>query len=160
MVTGTERGRRRASGRAALVAAGIGAAASGLVSIQGGAQTFALTDYSGEELFGRFCAACHGPSGEGDGPVAASMSVHVPDLTRLAERNGGEFPAADVRDVIDGRALVIAHGPRAMPVWGYEFWVEEGGDIEAEPQARELIERLVTHIESIQWRPQLEGQIP
>lgn len=159
MVTGTDTRRASASGRLALVAAAVGVAAVGLVSAPS-AQTFGLTDYSGEELFGRFCAACHGPGGEGDGPVAATMSVSVPDLTRLAERSGGEFPAAEVRDVIDGRALVIAHGPRSMPVWGYEFWVDEGGDIEAEAHTRELIDRLVTHIESIQRRGQRERIVP
>src|SRR5690606_17673934 len=114
------------------------------------AQLFGLSDYSGAELFERFCAACHGSGGRGDGPVAATLNVAVPDLTRLAERNDGTFPAADVRDIVDGRALVVAHGPRSMPVWGYEFWVEEGGDIEAERDARELIDRLVRHIESFQ----------
>src|SRR5690606_16541448 len=87
-------------------------------------------------------AQTFGLAGPGEGPGAPSLNVLVPDLSRLAERNGGEFPAGDVRDVIDGRALVVAHGPRTMPVWGYEFWIEEGADIEAEAAARELIERL------------------
>ncbi len=114
------------------------------------AQTFELADYTGAELFDQFCAACHGAEAVGDGPVASSLNVLVPDLTRLAERHNGRFPAADVRDIIDGRAVVIAHGPRAMPVWGYEFWVEEGADIEAEAAARQLIDRLVRYVESIQ----------
>ena len=37
-----------------------------------------------------------------------------------------------------------------MPVWGYELWVEEGADITAESDARELIRRLVAYLESIQ----------
>jgi hypothetical protein len=37
-----------------------------------------------------------------------------------------------------------------MPVWGYEFWVEEGADITAEREARELVRRLVLYLESIQ----------
>lgn len=114
------------------------------------AQTFQLADYSGAELFDQFCAACHGAEGRGDGPVASTLNVLVPDLSRLAERNGGDFPAGDVRDVIDGRSVVFAHGPRTMPVWGYEFWIEEGADIEAEAAARELIGRLVRHVESLQ----------
>jgi mono/diheme cytochrome c family protein len=115
-----------------------------------GAQTFDLKDYSGDELFQQFCSACHGESGRGDGPVAASLNVLVPDLTRLAERRDGRFPASEVRDIIDGRALVMAHGTRTMPVWGYEFWIEEGGDAPAEADARELIDRLVRHVESLQ----------
>lgn len=112
------------------------------------AQGFA--DYSGEELFQRFCAACHGERGRGDGPVASSLSVLVPDLTRIAERRDGDFPAAQIREIIDGRALVIAHGTRYMPVWGYEFWVEEGADIVAEEEAHDIINRLVDYLSSIQ----------
>lgn len=144
---------------ALLVAAAAGVTV-GILPLGGAvrAQTFDLTDYAGAELFERFCAACHGPGGEGDGPVAGTLNVLVPDLTRLAERHDGRFPAMEIRDVIDGRALVIAHGPRTMPVWGYEFWIEEGADVVAEADARELINRLVTHIESIQRETGPAGQ--
>jgi mono/diheme cytochrome c family protein len=113
-------------------------------------QTFEPLDLSGEELFERYCAACHGADARGTGPVARTMSKRVPDLTRLAEAAGGSFPAAGVRDAIDGRSMAIAHGTRQMPVWGYEFWVEEGADRVAERMAREIINRIVAHLESIQ----------
>lgn len=122
----------------------VAAAAVGL------AQTFEPLDLSGEELFQRYCAACHGTDARGTGPVARTMSKVVPDLTRLAEFAGGRFPAAGVRDVIDGRSAVVAHGTRQMPVWGYEFWVEEGADVVAERTTREIINRLVVYLESIQ----------
>ena len=168
MVTGTEHGPsadarrlakrpRRRSWSTVAQAALACAAAFGLPAAL--AQVFGLSDYSGAELFDRFCAACHGSAGRGDGPVAPTLNVAVPDLTRLAERNDGAFPAADVRAIVDGRALVVAHGPRSMPVWGYEFWVEEGADIEAERDARELIDRLVRHIESIQETATPGGQV-
>ena len=114
------------------------------------AQTFGLTDLSGAELFERFCAACHGPEAHGDGPVARGLATAVPDLTRISERNGGEFPAEAIRETIDGRSPVLAHGTRVMPVWGYEFWVEEGADITAERDARDLVRRLVAYLESLQ----------
>lgn len=117
------------------------------------AQTFELLDYSGGELYDRFCAACHGGEGRGDGPVGRRLNVAVPDLTRIAVRNDGRFPAGDVAATIDGRSLVVAHGTRAMPVWGYEFWVEEGGDVTAEADATELVERLVDYVRSIQVEP-------
>ncbi len=145
-ITGTDARRMSLHG----IGAGAAAAVLAVLAVGTTAQTFDLTDYSGAELFDRFCAACHGPEGRGDGPVAPTLNVLVPDLTRLAERNGGTFPSADVRDVVDGRAVVVAHGPRTMPVWGYEFWVDEGADIEAEAAARELIDRLVRHVESLQ----------
>jgi mono/diheme cytochrome c family protein len=113
------------------------------------AQPFSLEDLSGGELFARFCASCHGESGRGDGPVAATLNALVPDLTRIAERHGS-FATDDVRQTIDGRSLVVAHGTRFMPVWGYEFWVEEGADITAESAARELIDRIVEYLRTIQ----------
>jgi mono/diheme cytochrome c family protein len=116
------------------------------------AQPFGLADLSGAELFERFCAACHGPGARGDGPVASGLATPVPDLTLIAERNGGQFPGEAIRETIDGRSPVLAHGTRAMPVWGYEFWVEEGADITAERDARELIRRIVVYLESIQAR--------
>ena len=109
-----------------------------------------LADYSGEELFVRFCASCHGESGRGDGPVARGLSTTVPDLTRIGQRYG-EFPTTLVRDTIDGRgARIDAHGTRTMPVWGYEFWIEEGGDVTAQSQMREIIAKLVDYIRSLQ----------
>ena len=108
-----------------------------------------LADYSGAELFERFCASCHGVSGRGDGPVASGLRTTVPDLTAIARRYG-EFPAARIRETIDGRGLIDAHGSRAMPVWGYEFWMEEGADVVAEREMRDVITRLVEHIRSLQ----------
>ena len=109
-----------------------------------------LEDYSGEELFDRFCASCHGAEARGDGPVSRSLNVAVPDLTTIAVRYG-EFPAGRIRDVIDGRGIdTQAHGTRTMPVWGYEFWVEEGADVNAQKAVREAITRLVEHVRSLQ----------
>ena len=108
-----------------------------------------LADYSGEELFQRFCASCHGESGRGDGPVARGLSVTVPDLTAISRRYDG-FPAARIREIIDGRGLIDAHGTRTMPVWGYEFWVEEGADVTAQRAVRDAINKLVEHLRSVQ----------
>jgi mono/diheme cytochrome c family protein len=111
-----------------------------------------LSSYSGAQLYRRFCAACHGLSGHGDGPVASDMSVAVPDITRIAKRRGGVFPVADMRRVIDGRAVHPAHGVRLMPVWGYQFGIAQST---ATPSSTtqstdEMINRLVAYIQSIQ----------
>lgn len=127
-------------------------AAAGLVIGKAAAQFDAVTleDYSGEEIFDRFCASCHGAQARGDGPVSRSMNVAVPDLTTIGARYG-EFPAALIRDVIDGRGIDMrAHGTRTMPVWGYEFWVEEGGDVNAQRAVRGAINKLVEYLESLQ----------
>jgi mono/diheme cytochrome c family protein len=129
-----------ATGAAALVVA-YGASAFEAVS---------LADYSGEEIFSRFCASCHGDMARGDGPVARSLGVMVPDLTKISQRYGG-FPTQLVRDTIDGRGERIdAHGSRTMPVWGYEFWIEEGGDVTAQQEMRKTIAKLVDYLRSIQ----------
>lgn len=105
-----------------------------------------LVGYSGAELYKRFCSSCHGSGGEGDGPVAPTLRVLVPDLTRLAQRRQGEFPAQAVLRIIDGREVRTAHGSRLMPVWGYEFRTAgaTGQDADA------LVSRLVDHLRSIQ----------
>jgi mono/diheme cytochrome c family protein len=128
------------------------AAAAGLIfaCVANAFEAVSLADYSGEEIFGRFCASCHGDMAHGDGPVARSLGVMVPDLTKISQHYGG-FPTQLVRDTIDGRgARINAHGTRTMPVWGYEFWVEEGGDVTAQQEMRKTIAKLVDYLRSIQ----------
>ena len=113
-------------------------------------EAVSLADYSGEEIYGRFCASCHGDMAQGDGPVARSLGVMVPDLTKITQRYGN-FPTNLIRDTIDGRgARIDAHGSRTMPVWGYEFYVEEGGDVTAQQEMRKTIAKLVEYLRSIQ----------
>lgn len=107
-------------------------------------------DMTGAELFKEFCATCHGLGAHGDGPVALSLKRRVPDLTRIAERHGGEFPAEAVRRMIDGRSMPRAHGTIEMPVWGWEFYGYEGEDAARRQRVAELIDRLVEYLESIQ----------
>lgn len=71
----------------------------------------------GAAVFADACAGCHGEEGRGDGPVAAMLTLAVPDLTGLSARAGGVFPWLRVVHVIDGRNALRAHGG-AMPVFG------------------------------------------
>ncbi len=73
--------------------------------------------------YAQACAACHGSEGRGDGPFTKYLSVEVPDLTKLAARNGGSFPFDTVMKTIDGRGVRDAHGT-PMPIWGDRFTVE------------------------------------
>jgi len=109
-----------------------------------------IDEYSGQETYMRYCAACHGETGQGDGPVASGLPITVPDLTRLQERKGDEFPEDVLRKIIDGREVVIVHGTRFMPVWGYEFWVEEGADDAAQERVATIVENLIEYLRSIQ----------
>ena len=109
-----------------------------------------LSGYDGQQLFGRFCASCHGPIGLGDGPVASSLAVEVPDLTRIAKRHGGQFPNERLYQIIDGRLTRPPHGTREMPVWGREFLRADGDDPAALTRAQEVIGKMVEYLRSIQ----------
>ncbi len=76
---------------------------------------------TGQDLFARHCASCHGLSGTGDGPLAETLKTPPADLTALARKSGGHFDESAVMAIIDGRRAVRAHGPREMPVWGAVF---------------------------------------
>jgi hypothetical protein len=106
---------------------------------------------SGLQMYESFCASCRGVGGEGDGPVAPLVKIHVPDLTRITKRYGGEFPAEDIQRTIDGRFDRPAHGPRDMPVWGWQFYRSTSSNDPAErARVNALIDRLVGYLRSIQ----------
>ncbi len=110
----------------------------------------AAPDMSGAELYQTFCASCHGPQAHGDGPVAPSLKVQVPDLTRITQRHGGQFPADLVTRMIDGREFRAAHGTHDMPVWGQEFYGYTGNDPVRRARSDELIARMVEYLRSVQ----------
>lgn len=118
------------------------------------AATAPAQDYSGftgAQLFARFCASCHGPQGRGDGPVAPSLKVEVPDLSRLVKRPGDPFPVGQVRRIIDGREVLAAHGARRMPVWGYEFATATASEPESGAEdAAQSVGRIVDHLKTLQ----------
>lgn len=107
--------------------------------------------------FVTWCGPCHGRTGIGDGPVAASLITKPADLTLLKQRAGGEFQAEQVFKRIDGRDFPTAHGTPEMPVWGYWFKQQETAAgllqedvVTAEKEVRKRIERLVGYLETIQ----------
>jgi mono/diheme cytochrome c family protein len=108
---------------------------------------------SGKDLYFRFCASCHGPTGRGDGPVADSFKVEVPDLTLIARRAGGVYPRDRIERIIDGRHIVGAHGSRTMPVWGEDLSRLEIGDPNAERSTRIIILRLADFVWLLQKPP-------
>jgi mono/diheme cytochrome c family protein len=123
---------------------------SGITLLASAVQAQVIDEYSGQETYMRFCAACHGESGQGDGPVASGLPITVPDLTKFNQRSGGDFKEELLRKIIDGREIVIVHGTRYMPVWGYEFWVEEGGDEAAQERVDIIVDNLVEYLRSVQ----------
>lgn len=113
------------------------------------AATPALADdaTSGGNLYRLYCASCHGESGAGDGPVASALVGGAPDLRVLERNNGGVFPEAVLRTVIDGRRTLRAHGTYAMPVWGRDLSAT-GGDA----ATAQTISGIVEYLKGIQVR--------
>lgn len=75
----------------------------------------------GQRAYFQDCAACHGASGKGNGPIVEFLNVQPTDLTMIAKNNGGVFPFSSIYDIIDGKQQVKAHGSRDMPVWGSHY---------------------------------------
>ncbi len=104
----------------------------------------------GQALFAENCAQCHGPSGKGDGPWAASMQPRPADLTQLSEK--GVFPRARVLSVIDGYDRTGLPG-HEMPEFGLLLRGDtvpvDVGDGVLTPTPRPLA-ALLAYIESIQ----------
>jgi mono/diheme cytochrome c family protein len=109
-----------------------------------------FSSYTGAQLYARFCASCHGAQGHGDGVVAGSMRVMVPDLTRIARRQGGKFPDLQIRKIIDGRKTLPPHGTRDMPVWGFEFESQNAHKAQPQHSTEQMIARLTEYIRGLQ----------
>lgn len=104
--------------------------------------------YSGSGDYQVYCVSCHGAEGRGDGAIAKSLKKPPADLTQIARRNGGVFPADSVFKAIDGRQPGPAHGPTDMPAWG-EVLAKASGSVGAENTAAR-IEVLVKYIQGLQ----------
>jgi mono/diheme cytochrome c family protein len=104
----------------------------------------------GRTEFTRYCAACHGTDARGAGPAATALRTPPADLTHIAARRGGVFPADEIAAWIDGRLAPPAHGTREMPVWGLRL--AEGlppGEL-SQDLVRGRILTLVEYLRSIQ----------
>jgi mono/diheme cytochrome c family protein len=101
----------------------------------------------GRQIYKQYCAACHGPDGTGNGPVARSLRKPPSDLTTLAKRHGGAFPEEYVTNVLRFGLGFSAHGSSEMPVWGPIFQDMEQHN---EAAVRQRIKNLCEYLESIQ----------
>ncbi|MFN3992268.1 MAG: c-type cytochrome [Tabrizicola flagellatus] len=98
---------------------------------------------TGAEDFATYCAACHGAGGKGDGPAAAGLDRKPADLTRIAARNGGEFPGTRVMAKIWGYTGG-RNGASPMPQFGPllqgDLVPYDGGDGIATPTPVRLVQ--------------------
>jgi len=83
-------------------------------------------------IYAQRCLGCHGPSGQGDGPVAASLPVRTPDFRQTVEKAN----VTEIRRVIaEGRGLMPAFEPALRPaeitdmVYMVRFLSREGRDV-------------------------------
>ena len=60
------------------------------------------TTNAGKTLYMQHCGSCHGVDGKGDGPAAARLSTKPADLTKIAARHDGTWPALKVMEVLSG----------------------------------------------------------
>lgn len=133
---------------------------SGLAALLLAASTLAGAHAGESEAaadFHSYCSPCHGLEARGDGPVAPVLKTQPADLTRIAERNGGTFPADEIYRKIEGLDMPAAHGSSEMPVWGLWFTNQAVGEsvlVEdakpAEQRVRERITALVDYLKTLQ----------
>jgi hypothetical protein len=65
-----------------------------------------------DALYAARCLNCHGPSGRGDGPLAASLPVSTPDFRDTVQRKSN----GQIRRIIaDGRGVMPAFEPALRP---------------------------------------------
>ena len=107
----------------------------------------------GQKLYMDYCTSCHGLSARGDGPISGDLDRPVPDLTTIAQRNGGSFPTARIMSVIDGYSRA-RDGNITMPEFGIELQagplvLYDSGDGRATPTPSKLV-ALAEYLRSIQ----------
>jgi mono/diheme cytochrome c family protein len=107
----------------------------------------------GARLYLQHCAACHGRDARGNGPAVAALVKRPANLTAIAARRAGAFPAGEIARFIDGRFDLPAHGSREMPVWGRHFAADVPDPGTGESIARGHIASLVEYLKSVQQPP-------
>jgi len=105
---------------------------------------------AGAELFQLHCATCHGATAEGNGPMAAILTLQPADLTALASGNDDVFPVRRAVARIEGTDPLVAHGS-PMPIyaplfgaWKVRIRDENGDNLPTSRPVRDLVDYLTT----------------
>lgn len=98
-------------------------------------------------MYRAYCAACHGKTGEGNGPAAAALKIPPANLTTLAQRHGDKFPVGYVRRVLEFGVPTPAHGSAEMPIWGSVFYSLPGN---SRAQVLIRINHLIHYLKTLQ----------
>ncbi|MFZ1471218.1 MAG: cytochrome c [Paracoccaceae bacterium] len=107
---------------------------------------------TGAQDFAAFCSSCHGAGAKGDGPMATTLDHRPADLTRIARRNGGDYPKLRVMAKIwgytggKGGAAVM---PNFGPLLDSQMVPYDAGDGIESPTPLRLVQ-LAEYVESLQ----------
>lgn len=126
------------------------AALVAVVALAAGGIEARAEETPGKRLYLKYCSACHGSEGKGDGVVSQLMRPKPTDLTQVAKQHGGEFPTLSMMQVIDGTKSVRAHGDPDMPVWGEVLKSQVGDTLSAPAGTRGVVMGITDYLRSIQ----------
>ena len=131
------------------VSAAVGCVLVSMTAIAAAQQNMDL----GKREYASKCAVCHGKDAKGDGPYAAELKRRPADLTTIAKRNGGVFPYPRMYDLIERSGG--GHGPRDMPVWGWDYTIRAGEQHPGSPEnqaayVRTRITSLLEYLNTLQ----------
>jgi hypothetical protein len=104
---------------------------------------FTLADYSGGEVFQRFCASCHGETARA---TVRSRAV-LPSPCRISRRSAGA--TKNFRRPVSARSSMAAASSQLTARARCPCGVTSSG-CEAEREMHEVIDRLVDYLESLQ----------
>lgn len=100
---------------------------------------------SGAAMYKAYCAACHGPSGKGDGPAAFTLKTPPANLTTLTARHMGQFPREYVVNILQFGPGVSAHGSSDMPTWGSIFrMIDKNNEQAVQARIKNLTDYLIS----------------
>ncbi|HEX9162594.1 MAG TPA: cytochrome c [Thermoanaerobaculia bacterium] len=97
----------------------------------------------GAQMYSDYCAVCHGAQGKSDGPAVAFMKSPPPQLSTLANRNSGKYPALYVAGILRMGSRSHSTATINMPAWDVLFRAHNR-------DAHLRISNLTTYIESLQ----------
>ena len=107
--------------------------------------------HSAKADFADYCAACHGPEGKGDGPLAGDLAKKPADLSLLAQRNKGTFPTTKVMAQVWGYTGKKGDGimPDFAPLLEGNLVPYDGGDGIETPTPTRLV-ALAEYLKALQ----------
>ena len=98
------------------------------------------------------CVSCHGVDGKGDGPAAVRLSTKPADLTKIAARRDGMWPALEVMEILSGysrNTLPREDMPVIVDILDHEMSEFDPGNGEPFLMPTKLIE-IANYLEALQ----------